>query len=296
MVGTERGSSPVGLLSGKSAVITGAGQGLGRAYALHAAREGALLVVNDVERDLVDDVVTEIRLAGGFAVPDYNSVADWSGAESLVRRCLEEYGKIDGLVNNAGIMPIGLPWEDREDRIRKTVDVNLVGAIFCGVQAMEAMVKERSGSIINVTSGAQMGRTTLSLYGATRGATASLTYGWSLDTQPHNIRVNAIWPGGRTKLGAEYWDSSAGQDRGGRPPIFPESTAPLVTYLLSDLSEDMTGQVIVLRGHVLGIVSHPTLTEHAIDRGEDWDLAGITEAFSSTLRKGLQPTGVPEGL
>jgi NAD(P)-dependent dehydrogenase (short-subunit alcohol dehydrogenase family) len=282
------------LLEDKAIVVTGAGRGLGAAYARHAASEGAKVVVNDIDAALAADVVQSIVDAGGTAVLCSESVTTWAGAAAIIGTCVERFGRIDGLVNNAGIMPTAEPWTHEEGELRRVVDVNLVGALYCGTHAMKHMVPRRSGVIVNVTSGAQMGRAMMSAYGATRAATAALTYGWALDCRPHGVRVNAIWPTARTEISAGYRNTPTAKARGEIPFTTPEANAPLMTYLLSDRSSPMTGQVVVLRGGRLGLVSHPRITEHVLFRAEGWSVDDIADAFASTLNAGLQPVGAPD--
>lgn len=287
-------STGAGLLRSKAVVVTGGAQGLGRAYAMHAAAEGARVVVNDVRGDLAEQVVGEIRRAGGSSIAVEASVASWLGAQSVIQACVDHFGRIDGLVNNAGIMPIAKPWDLTMEDIDSTIAVNLTGAIYCGVHAMRAMVAPRGGVIVNVTSGAQMGRSLMSVYGASRAGTAALTYSWALDCGERNIRVNAIWPGAVTGISTVYRLTAEAAMRSNRPGVPPEANAPLVTYLLSDLSEGITGQVIALRGPRLTIVSHPSLTSHSVTREGGWSVAAVADAFATTLRHGLEPIGAPD--
>jgi NAD(P)-dependent dehydrogenase (short-subunit alcohol dehydrogenase family) len=286
-------SGGAGVLRGKAVVVTGAAQGLGRAYAMHAAAEGAEVVVNDVRGDLAKQVVDEIHRAGGTAIAVGASVASWPEAQSVIQACVDQFGRIDGLVNNAGIMPLAKPWDLTKEDIDSTIAVNLTGAIYCGVHAMRAM-GTRGGVIVNVTSGAQMGRRLMSVYGASRAGTAALTYSWALDCAERNIRVNAIWPGAVTGISAVYRLTAEAASRTARPGVPPEANAPLVTFLLSDLAEGIAGQVIALRGPRLTIVSHPSLTPHSVTREDGWSLANIADAFATTLRHGLEPIGAPD--
>ncbi len=157
----------MGVLDGKAVIVTGAGQGLGRAYALDAAAEGASVVVNDIDAAAAEKVAAEIAGAGGRAAPVVGSVADWDRAGELVGACLKEYGAVDGLVNNAGVLNLTPPWDESETSIRRVVEVNLLGALFVGTHAVRVMVDQGSGSIVNITSSAQLGLSTMGTYGAT---------------------------------------------------------------------------------------------------------------------------------
>ena len=166
----------MGLLDDRTVVITGAGRGLGEAYARAAAAEGATVVVNDVEGDLADAVARDIVAGGGRAVAHPADVSDWAAAEGLIARCVEEFGRIDALVNNAGEFALALPQEQGAEDARRLLDVNVYGTIACGTAALRRMVEQGSGVVLNVTSGEQMGNTATGVYGATKAAVATLTY------------------------------------------------------------------------------------------------------------------------
>jgi NAD(P)-dependent dehydrogenase (short-subunit alcohol dehydrogenase family) len=144
----------MGVLDGKAVIVTGAGRGLGRAFALDAGAQGASVVVNDIDADAAEKVAAEIAESGGQAVASVGSVADWERAAELVATCLEEYGAVDGLVNNAGVLNLAPPWAETEESIRRVVEVNLLGALFVGSHAVRAMIDQGSGSIVNITSSA----------------------------------------------------------------------------------------------------------------------------------------------
>jgi NAD(P)-dependent dehydrogenase (short-subunit alcohol dehydrogenase family) len=273
----------MGVLDGKAVIVTGAGQGLGRAYALDAAAEGASVVVNDIDAAAAETVAAEIAGDGGRAVPVVGSVADWDRAGDLVAVCLKEYGAVDGLVNNAGVLNLTPPWDESEMSIRRVVEVNVLGALFVGTHAVRAMMDQGSGSIVNITSSAQLGLSTMGTYGASKGALASLTYSWSVDLGGYFIRVNAYAPVARTAMA----DMSPVL-----PPDIPDpaDNAAIVTYLLSDLSEGITGQVIQRRGNRLVVLAHPRLTEHGAE-ADAWTVDTVVDRFDPVLRQHQEPVG-----
>lgn len=275
----------MGALEGKAVVITGAGAGLGLAYALHAAAEGASVVVNDLAPALAEAAADAIREAGGSAIASAGSVASWDQAAGLIADCTRAFGKIDGLVNNAGVVHTADPWLVEESEVRAVVETNLIGAMFVGIHALRAMVKQGFGSIVNNTSSAQLGLPRMGVYGATKGGLASLTYSWALDTAAHGVRVNAYSPVAVTAM----VDAS--------PMVLkelpsPADNAPVVSYLLSDLSSDVTGQVLQRRGDAVVVMSHPDLTEH-VASPQTWTLASVAQELGPVLRSGLQPVGDP---
>jgi NAD(P)-dependent dehydrogenase (short-subunit alcohol dehydrogenase family) len=275
-------------LEGKAVIVTGAGLGLGRAYAVQAAAHGASVVVNDIDRETVATVVAEIESADGRAVGCNLSVADWDEAARIVRLCKDEFGSVDGLVNNAGIFEPVKPWAQEPEAARRMIDVNVFGTIAVGTHALVEMIDQGSGSIVNTTSVAQMGLSSTAVYSATKGAVSSLTYSWAIDLVGHGIRVNAISPSASTR----QTDNSPNPII--PPPPRPVDNAPAVIYLLSDFSAGVTGQVIQRRGDKFIVDSHPQMTAVEVAR-DTWSLKEFVEHFDPVLRDGIQPVGYPPG-
>jgi NAD(P)-dependent dehydrogenase (short-subunit alcohol dehydrogenase family) len=273
----------MGLLDGKAVVITGAGGGLGRAYALHAAANGAAVVVNDVDGDAAEKVVAAIREEGGTAVPNGRSVADPDTARDLIAQCATQFGKIDGLVNNAGISHHAKPWAEDPDRIRAVIETNVLGGMYCGTAAAKAMHRN-GGVIVNVASGAMLGQTGAAAYAASKGAIASMTFSWAIDLAEHDVRVNAICPLAWTPMMA----TDPRKDRISAPEQTPERIAPLVTYLLSDLSHGITGRLIRFAGDKLLQVRQMAVKEPVLKR-DHWEVADIAKAFDDELRDAVDP-------
>src|ERR1700722_8546637 len=280
-------------MEGKSVVVTGSGRGLGAEYAQLAAKEGASVVVNDIDPSAVDETVEKIRSAGGTATGSVANITDWSDSERLIDTCVKEFGKIDGLVNNAGMQMIAGPLELDEALLRKMTDVNVVGTIFCGVHAMRRMVPQGSGSIVNVSSGAHLGLKMVGPYGATKGAVASLAYCWAADLEGTGVRVNAISPLGATRMAAEFVEimDTPESERESVLGTFPEpaSNAPLIVYLLSDLASDVSGQLLRTLAGKVSVVSRPTVLSPAAEN-PDGTVEGVAEAVRS-LKSQLTPTG-----
>jgi NAD(P)-dependent dehydrogenase (short-subunit alcohol dehydrogenase family) len=279
----------MGLLEGKAIVVTGAGRGLGRAYALGAAREGSSVVVNDVDAVEAESVVQEILADGGQAVAHPASIATWNGAGGLIEHCLAAFGRIDGLVNNAGILCPNLPHEEQEEQARRIVEVNLLGAIYVGAHALRAMVNQGYGAVVNNTSSAHYGVPGLATYSATKGGLASLTYAWAVDMRPFGIRVNAVSPSALTRMSTQSGNDLALK----APPV--ERNVPVVIYLLSDRADGITGQVVQLRGDDLVVVAHPAPTD-AVASAERWTPDLVAERFDPVLRANLQAVGYAPAL
>ncbi|HEX4101093.1 MAG TPA: SDR family oxidoreductase [Pseudonocardiaceae bacterium] len=276
------------ILEGKAVVITGAGQGLGEAYALHAARSGACVVVNDVDGELAEAVADRIVRDGGQAVFNTHSVCDPGQASRIIERCRVEFGRVDGLVNNAALGPHEVPpWEEDSGAARDVIEVNVMGVLYCGIAAAKVMRAQGGGSIVNISSGASFGQRRAGAYSASKGAVASLTYAWALDLEEAGIRVNGVCPLAWTRLVER---SPAAQLRCTREHT-PERVAPLVTYLLSDLADGITGQLIRCTGDKLHIVRQPAIKEPVL-RCTGWDTEDIAAAFDGILDEHLEPFGL----
>jgi len=277
-----------GVLDDRTVIVTGAGRGLGRAYALEIADEGGKVIVNDVDEVAVTSVVQEIIERGGIAVAAHGSVSNWTDAENLVTTAVDAYGRVDGLVNNAGVVWMGSSYEQDEQSIRSIVEVNLLGSLFVGAQVIRQMVRQGTGgAIVNATSSSQMGISGLAAYGSTKGALASLTYSWALELAAHRIRVNAFAP---SALTAMVDPSKTPTGHVG----MPEDNAPVVVYLLSDLSAGVTGQVVQWQRETLALVGHPAITPHAAPHGaypDRLDAAAVASQFGPVVERHLQPVG-----
>lgn len=277
----------MGTLEGKAIVVTGAGRGLGAAYAVHAAREGAAVIVNDIDSEFAQHTVEVIRANGGRAVVSAHTVTDPDQAQAIVDACITEFGAIHGLVNNAGLNYEALPWQDDPARVREVVEVNVLGTIYTGMAAARAMVDAGGGSIVNISSGASFGQRKLGAYAATKGAVASLTYSWALDMEEAGVRVNAVCPLAHTRM---IWKSERSL-RSCPPDRTPSRIAPLVLYLLSDASNGITGQMIRCNGPQLHIVGHPYLKAPILER-ESWDTESVRRAFDEVFSAHLEPYGL----
>ncbi len=273
-------------LDGRAVVVTGAGRGLGRAFAVHVARVGAAVVVNDIDGDLAGAAAAAIRAGGGAAVGSAHSVADPDEAGAIVELCVREFGQVDGLVNNAAVNYEALPPDEDPRLVRELIEVNVLGVIYTGLAAVRAMTG-RGGSIVNISSGASLGQRTLATYAASKGAVASLTYSWALDLEAAGIRVNAVCPVAQTRmvLGSER------ALRGCPPGSTPDKIAPLVAYLLGDRSAGVTGQMIRCNGPQLHIVGQPYLKAPILER-DSWDADSVERAFDEVFRAHLEPYGL----
>jgi NAD(P)-dependent dehydrogenase (short-subunit alcohol dehydrogenase family) len=269
-------------LEGKSVAVTGGGSGLGRAYVLELARQGANLVINDIDGARAESVADEVLKVGlGRVEVLVGSVADLEVAQAITSLCVRSFGTIDGLVNNAGILHNSLPWDEQEPRVRRAVEVNVLGSMFCGISAMRHMIARSSGAIVNVTSGTLTGMSALATYGITKGAIASMVYGWSLETAGTGVRVNGIMPMAATGMTRvrDDWTVSTGRPAStGRSGQSPEHVAPVVAYLLSDAAEQLNGVIVRHDGYRITLVNRPTWTGgHELEANEELGFSEVAE-------------------
>ncbi|HEX3855175.1 MAG TPA: SDR family NAD(P)-dependent oxidoreductase [Polyangiaceae bacterium] len=277
----------MGLLDGKVTVVTGAGNGIGRATALLFAREGAQVLVNDLggNRDgsgsapsAADAVVAEIRRAGGTAEVSYESVATKHGAEAIVDRAISAFGRIDVLLNNAGILRdktlLKLSLEDWQ----AVLDVHLTGSFLCTQAAAQKMKEQGSGSIINTTSvSGMLGNFGQSNYAAAKAGIYGLTRTASIELQRFGVRVNAVAPIAKTRLTEDLPMFEKIEES-----LSAEHVAPAHLFLASPLSHDVTGVVLAVAGgrmSVFKVVESPG--KYKEDDAGVWSAHEIADHFES---------------
>jgi NAD(P)-dependent dehydrogenase (short-subunit alcohol dehydrogenase family) len=245
----------MGILDGKVAIITGAGGGVGRAYALLFAREGAKVVVNDLsvtpdgdrpaDVPMADQVVAEIEAAGGVAVANRGDVATEEGAQSILDTALDAFGKVDILVNNAGIFRDG-PFAEMSLRDwRRVIDVHLHGSFMVAQRVFRRMVKQGAGGVIvNTTSRTALrGKELQANYGAAKGALIGLSNVVALEGRAHGIRALTILPRGATRGWEVAAITSAGKMTDEiRRHFTLDAPALALLYLVSDFAKEHTGK------------------------------------------------------
>ncbi|GGQ45529.1 3-oxoacyl-ACP reductase [Streptomyces asoensis] len=263
-------------LEGLAAIVTGAGRGLGRAEALELARLGAAVVVNDYGRTGRDgsgeasagpaeDVVREIRSAGGTALAHTGDVADFGQAAELVESAVRAFGKLDILVNNAGILRDRMVFSMAEDEWDAVVRVHLKGH-FNTTRFAAAHWRERSkaagapvyGRIVNTSSEAYLaGSAGQPNYAAAKGGIVGLTTSTALALAKYGVTANAICPRARTRMTQDVFAGFAQPDDGGLDPLAPEHVAPLVGYLAAPAAARVNGQLLVVHGGMVAVVERP---------------------------------------
>jgi NAD(P)-dependent dehydrogenase (short-subunit alcohol dehydrogenase family) len=256
-------------LSGRCILVTGSGRGLGKAYAQAAARAGAKVFVNDVDADVAEASCEEIRAGGGVAEWSSHAVDDAEAAQDLVRQCSERLGSLDGLVNNAGRFIYADSLDTDFAAAETLIRTNLLGALHCGVAAMRAM-QGRDGVIINALSGAMLGMTGLSIYGASKGGLQTLTAVWAKEAPP-GVTVIGISPRADTRMTR----AKLGHGEGGPP----DAIAPLAVYLLSPAAKGLHGRVVRLAEGVLALLEPATFRPISTHTGA-WSLEEIANALA----------------
>jgi NAD(P)-dependent dehydrogenase (short-subunit alcohol dehydrogenase family) len=247
------------MLMGKVAVITGAGQGIGRAIAIHMAAEGAKVVVNDLgvaidgsgsDKTFSDKVTAAIQESGGVAVANYDDVTTVEGGQKIIRAATDTFGRIDILVNNAGVFRPRLLVEMSEEDWDVSMAVHLKGNFCCTKPAAIAMIRQGSGRIINMSSGSALGRAGSSNYSASKAGILGFTWALARELGPQGITVNALFPLARTRMAKVAVQAG---EQGLRLPgnlagkQTPDEIAPLVVYLASDQAKDINGWIFSLR-------------------------------------------------
>ncbi len=277
----------MGLLDGKVTVITGAGNGIGRATALLFAREGASVVVNDRGglRDgtgnapsAADAVVNEIKAFGGRAEASYDTVATQEGAEAILATAISTFGRVDVLVNNAGILRDKTLLKMSLAEWQAVLDVHLTGTFLCTQAAALKMKAQGSGCIINTTSvSGMLGNFGQSNYAAAKAGVYGLTRTASIELQRFGVRVNAVAPIAKTRLTEDLPMFEKIEDT-----LSPEHVAPAHLYLASALAKDVTGVVLAVAGARMSVFKVvESAGKYKESDGGVWSAEQIAEHFES---------------
>lgn len=282
-------------LAGKRVIVTGSSSGIGRSVALALAKEGAKVVINargtgKSGTKAIDDVVDEIRSAGGTAFGMPGAVNDVAFAEELVNGCVKEFGGIDILINNAGVYVLEAVADCTLEQWRQTVDINLNGTFYMSHFALPHMVRQQWGRIINTGSSASTGGLGGSAYAASKSALSGLTRAMAADYGPYGITCNVFNPEALTAMGAEEsrdlfvamhvrWHElgylSAAELAGRIGTGGPDGIAPWVTYLCLDSSDYLNGRVFTTESRRVGMLAGPDETRvlyRDADRQGPWDI------------------------
>ena len=285
------------MLQGRVAVVTGAGRGIGREIARCLASEGASVVVNDLGSALDGSAVAEdpasetcalIEKAGGTAVANGDSVADFDGAGRIIAQAVDTFGSIDILVNNAGIVRDRTLLKMSEADYDAVIAVHQKGTFNCTRHAAAHMREAGYGRIVNITSSAGLrGNFGQTNYGAAKAAIMGMTFVWALELGRYGITVNAVAPAGLTRMTENLFGGGEAP-----PEQDPALNAPLVAFLASEQASWVNGQVLGRTGFAYTIFQTPRQVA-AMWREGGWTPAQVAAHFHDVLGQHLQPVGMP---
>jgi 3-oxoacyl-[acyl-carrier protein] reductase len=294
-------------LPGKVAVVTGAGRGLGRAYAEALATAGAAVIVNDVDEDSAVQVVEGIVAQGGRAAAVVAPVGTTEVAERLVAAAVKEFGRLDVMVTNAGILRDRVLWKMSDEDFDTVLDVHLRGTFTCARAAVIRMREQGTGGrlILATSPAGQRGNYGQTNYAAAKAGIDAMARTRAMEQARADITVNAVVPVAATEMTktipafAPIFEEA---ERSGRP--FPEwlrrdegmgttdDVAPLVVFLASDASANVTGQAIGIGGDRLALWSHPSEKAVAYANG-GWTSDAIADSWQTSVGATLETYGVP---
>jgi NAD(P)-dependent dehydrogenase (short-subunit alcohol dehydrogenase family) len=296
-----------GLCRDRVVVVTGAGRGIGRAHALAFAAEGAKVVVNDFGVALdgstspggpAQDVVDEIRSRGGDAVADRSDVADWAGARTLIDTAIETFGSLDVLVNNAGFLRDRMLANLEEDEWDAVVRVHLKGH-FAPLRHAAAYWRSEfkacrpvDARIVNTSSGAGLqGSVGQGNYAAAKAGIAAMTLVAASEFARYGVTVNAIAPAARTRMTEGAFADDMARPTSGFDAMAPENISPLVVWLGSTESKDVTGRVFEVEGGTIRLAEG---WRHgpSVDNGARWSPSNVGKGVHEILAVAAEPVPV----
>ena len=288
------------LLEGKVALVTGAGGGIGRDFALAMAAAGAKVVVNDLGTSVKGEgsdagpaqkVVDEIKAKGGVAVASTDSVAQWEPANRIVGCALDVFGKIDVVVNNAGILRDRFFFNMSVEEWRAVIDVHLNGSFYVARAAAPHFKSQQSGAYVHMTSTSGLiGNLGQANYSAAKLGIVGLSKSIALDMAKYNVRSNCIAPFAWSRMigsiPAETDDQKARVEK--LKAMETSKIAPLAVFLSSEKAKDVTGQVFAVRANELFLMSQSRPLK-AVHRAEGWTPESIASAALPVFREHLYP-------
>jgi NAD(P)-dependent dehydrogenase (short-subunit alcohol dehydrogenase family) len=294
------------MLEGKVAIVTGAGRGIGREHALALARAGAKVVVNDLGAALsgagsdqrpAEEVAGEIRESGGEADASYENVADFAGAERMIRQAIDEFGRLDILVNNAGILRDRMLVNMSEEEWDAVIGVHLKGH-FAPTRHAAAHWRERSkageevrGRVINTSSPSGVfGNVGQANYGAAKGAIASFTLIAAQELGRYGVTVNCLAPNARTRMTEETFGELPPPEEG-FDALDPANIAPVVVALCADGAQDITGQCFFVYGGAINVL-RPWDAGELVTRDGGWEPQELLAQLKDRLPDGAAPPGM----
>ena len=291
-----------GILEGKVALVTGAGRGIGREIALYMAREGARVLVNDPGVSLqgsdeteapANEVVREIGAAGGEAVADHGSVSEPAAARAMVERALDSFGRIDVVVNNAGILRDAIFHKMTDEDWDSVIKVHLYGSFNVSRAAAPHFREQQSGAFVHMTSSSGLiGNYGQANYAAAKMAVTGLSKAIALDMRRFNVRSNCISPFAWSRMIGSIPNTPDQEERlKALKMLTPDKIAPVAAFLASDDASDVTGQIIAVRGNEIFLMSQ-SRPLRSVHRSEGWTPATLRDHMLPSLRAAFLPLDV----
>jgi 3-oxoacyl-[acyl-carrier protein] reductase len=291
-------------LEGKVAIVTGSGRGLGLAYARELARQGASVVVNDVDAEITRSAVALIVEAGGTAVACVGPVGPTETAERLVEAAVAAFGRLDILVTNAGILRDTVLWKMSDDDFDSVIGVHLRGTFTCvRAAAIQFREQDTGGRIICIGSPTgQRGNFGQTNYSAAKAGIVGMVRTWAMELARSRVTVNAVIPVAATAMTetVPYFAAAVAADKAGKPmPDFfrhdlgfgtSSDVAGLIAYLASDSASTVTGQAIGVGGDRLQVWSHPEPVATEFEPG-GWTESALETRFEGLFSDRLQSVG-----
>jgi NAD(P)-dependent dehydrogenase (short-subunit alcohol dehydrogenase family) len=288
-------------MDGKVLVVTGAGRGIGREMALLGAKEGAKVVVNDLggsvdgeggaSQQPAEEVVETIRKAGGQAIANFNSVADPTSAQAIVQSAIDNFGRIDAVINNAGILRDRIFHRMSIEDWKQVIDVHLNGAFYVSRAAANYFKEQESGAFVHFTSTSGLiGNFGQANYAAAKLGIVGLSKGIALDMARFNVRSNCVSPFAWSRMiGTIPTETPEQQARVEKiKRMTPDKIAPLAIFLVSDLAKGVSGQIMAARMHELFLFSQnrPIRSVHS---ESGWTPAKIAEIALPAMKASFTP-------
>ena len=296
-----------GMMDGKVAVVTGAGGGVGREIAIMMADAGAKVIVADIGASLsgeggsaspAQQTKALIEQRGGAAEICTESVAAWGSAQKIVQAALDHFGRIDAVVNNAGILRDGIFHKMTEDDWMSVISVHLNGSFFVSRAAAEHYRKQESGAFVHITSTSGLiGNVGQANYAAAKLGITALSKSIALDMARYKVRSNCLSPWAWSRMTSSIPTSTPEQQAAVEKlqRMTPDKNAPLAVYLCSDAAKGVTGQVFGTRMHELILFSSPRPVR-IVHQAEGWTPESIAAVAIPAMRSGFMPLDTSETL